>query len=415
MATSTSILDEALAAAPIIDGHNDLPAALRIFHGSEVSGFGAGLEDLQTDLGRLRAGRVGAQFWSIWVPTHLPAGEAVQATIEQVELALRLVETYPDDLTLAVTADDVQHAVAQGRIACLLGVEGGHSVSGSLPVLRFLARLGVRYLTLTHDRHTDWADSATDERPGVGGLTDVGREIVAEAVRLGVMIDLAHTAAGTQRAVLDETTVPVIFSHAGTRAVNPRSRGVTDDVLAMLPASDSVFQVAFHPQGVSPDVAAWAQEAAAERARLGFAPSPQRFWQPVPEPGQTTGAAKADSDAIRAEDRAAGARAAFESWVAQHPCPEATLAQVADHVEHVREVAGVDHVGLGSDFDGMFTAPAGLPDVSAFPALLAELADRRWSAQELAALAGGNVLRVMRATEAAASDKPHHVLGGQGR
>ncbi len=403
MAPSESVVEQALTLAPIIDGHNDLPAALRIFHGSELAGVGAGLPTLQTDLPRLRNGRVGAQFWSVWVPTHLSAAAAVQATVEQLELTLRLVAAYPEDFALAVTADDVQQTVAAGRIACLLGVEGGHCLGGSIPVLQMLARLGVRYLTLTHDRHTGWADSASDEAPGVGGLSDTGRHIVAEAVRLGVMIDLAHTAASTQRAVLQETSVPVVFSHAGTQAVNPHSRGVPDDVLELLSPTDSVFQVGFHPQGVSPEVARWAQQAAAEQQRLGFAPDPDRFWQPVPRPGQTTDQARVASDAIRAEDAAAGPRAQFAQWAAENPCPEATLEQVADHIDHVRAVAGVRHVGLGSDFDGMFTTPAGLPDVSAFPALLTELADRGWSADDLAALAGGNVLRVMRATEEAAS------------
>ncbi|MCO1660503.1 dipeptidase [Pseudonocardia sp. S2-4] len=394
--------------APVVDGHNDLPAALRARSGYAVDGLDEGRPDLHTDIPRLRAGGVGAQFWSVYAPSSLPEPEAVVATLEQVDAVYRLVARYPDDFAIAYTADDVDRVVATGRIASLLGVEGGHSLASSLGVLRAFARLGVRYVTLTHNHNTPWADSATDE-PGVGGLDDVGRQVVAELNRLGVLVDLSHVAATTQHAALAASTAPVIFSHSSTRALCDHPRNVADDVLALLPGNGGVVQLTFVPPFISADVAAWYTAADAERARLGL---PTGWaWPRAPRPGEA-------AEAVAAEVRAAAATAraeadtAMAAWLAANPRPEVSLGQVADHVEHAREVAGVEHVGLGGDYDGVDRQPADLADVSGYPRLLGELARRGWSRSDLAALTGRNALRVLRDAERVATEPlwPTHPL-----
>ncbi|WP_420309524.1 dipeptidase [Streptomyces sp. YS-B37] len=396
--TVTDVVEEVLRSTPVFDGHNDLPSALRARSGYSVEGLADGRPDLHTDLPRLRAGGVGAQFWSVFVPSNLPEPEAVVATFEQIDAVYRLVARYPDTLRIAYTADDVERAHADGRIASLLGIEGGHSLAESPGVLRSYARLGVRYVTLTHNDNTTWADSATDE-PAVGGLNDTGRAIVAELNRTGVLVDLSHVADSTQRAALAASTSPVLFSHSSTRALNDHPRNVADPVLELLRDNGGVVQLTFVPYFISAEVAEWGQELQAERERLGL--SAQSWtWPRAPRPGE---------DPVRVAEEFATASAAsaddrLRRWTEQHPHPEVTVAQVADHVEHAREVAGRDHIGLGGDYDGVDHQPVDLADVSGYPVLLRELADRGWSRADLEALTGRNVLRVLREAEQRATE-----------
>jgi membrane dipeptidase len=386
------LVADVLRRAPILDGHNDLPYALREGCGYSVEGLDARRHDLQTDIPRLRAGGVGAQFWSVYVPSTLTEPEAVVATLEQVDAVHRLVARYPGTFAPAYTAAGVERAFAEGRIASLLGIEGGHSIAGSLGVLRAFARLGVRYMTLTHNDNTDWADSATDV-PAVGGLNDTGRAVVAEMNRIGVLVDLSHVAATTMHAALDATTAPVVFSHSSARALCGHPRNVPDDVLVRMPANGGVVQVTFVPAFVSTEAWHWREAAQARRG-----PEPDVFAR-APRPGRDA--------AETARENAAAAPApdpAFEAWLRANPRPDVSVAQVADHVDHVREVAGIDHVGLGGDYDGVDVQPAGLADVSTYPRLLAELAGRGWSAADLRALTSGNVLRVLAGAEQVATD-----------
>ncbi|MFC7532843.1 dipeptidase [Actinoplanes sp. GCM10030250] len=380
----------------IIDGHNDLPMRLREWHGSSVAGLEHERPPLHTDLPRLRAGGVGAQFWSVYVPSDLPEPVAVTHTLEQIDLVHRMAAAYPEDLEIAYTAADVERIMAAGRIASLIGVEGGHSLAGSLGVLRALARLGVRYVTLTHNHHTAWADSAT-QPPAVGGLTAEGRAIVREMQRIGVLVDLAHVATETMHAALDESVAPVIFSHSGARAVTEHPRNVPDDVLSRLPGNGGVIQLTFVSFFVSAAIRDWQVAATAEWNRLGL-PDPMGEWPRAPRPGEDP----ASLPATLPVDQAA--EPAFRAWLAAHPKPSATVAQVADHVEHAREVAGADHIGLGGDFDGTPEVPVGLADVSGYPRLFEELRDRKWDDADLEKLASGNMLRVLREADRAATE-----------
>ncbi len=361
---------ELLRRFPLIDGHNDLPWALRRRGDVDLTQPVTGTH---TDLPRLAAGGVGAQFWSVYVPATFAGDNAVAAVLEQVDLARRMVAQYPNSLELALTAADVERIFASGRLASLLGAEGGHAIAGSLGVLRMLYALGVRYMTLTHNANVGWADSATDEA-AAGGLTDFGRDVVREMQRIGMLVDLSHTAATTMHQALDVAAAPVIFSHSSARAVCDSPRNVPDDVLARLPDNGGVCMVTFVPAFVSQECADWLEGLKAEAARRGL--DPKNLQQLF---------------SITAE------------WEAVRPQPRATLAQVADHVEHVRAVAGVAHVGLGGDFDGTPDVTEGLEDVSAYPALFAELLARGWSEADCAALAGGNVLRALRNAESYAA------------
>jgi membrane dipeptidase len=387
---------------PLIDGHNDLPWALReraagdaskvrLAPPGEVSGgpgevpgdpaevnLAAPVAGLHTDLPRLAAGGVGAQFWSVYVPatpagTPLAGDGAVTAVLEQIDLARLMISRYPDALELALTAADVERIFAAGRLASLLGAEGGHVIAGSLGVLRMLYTLGVRYLTLTHNANVGWADSATDE-PAAGGLTDFGRDVVREMQRIGMLVDLSHVSPDTMRDTLDVAAAPVIFSHSSARALCDSPRNVPDDVLARLAGNGGVCMVTFVPSFVSTECADWLAGLKAEAARRGVDPK---------DLGQLF--------SLKPE------------WELAHPVPQATLAQVADHVEHVRMVAGVEHVGLGGDFDGTPDVTVGLQDVSAYPALFAELLARGWTEADCAALAGGNLLRALREAESFAA------------
>ncbi len=349
----------------VVDGHNDLPWALReTGYDFDAVDVARPQPQLHTDLPRLRTGGVGAQFWSVYVPCGYAGADAVTATLEQVDAVHTMVARYPDDLVLVTDADGLEAALASGRVGSLMGAEGGHSIDGSLAVLRNLHRLGVRYLTLTHNANTAWADSATDV-PAHGGLTRFGREVVAELNRLGMLVDLSHVAATTMHDALDVTVAPVVFSHSSARAVADHPRNVGDDVLARLADNGGVCMVTFVPRFVSPAAAAWSAE--------------------VHEAALDAGVDPRDLAAL---DAFSGAY--------ERPCPPATLDDVVAHVEHVREVAGVEHVGLGGDYDGTPTTPVGLEDVSRYPALLGALRGRGWSGPELAALAHGNVVRVLR-------------------
>jgi membrane dipeptidase len=357
---------------PLIDGHNDLPWTLRRRSGGEVN-LAAPVDGTHTDLPRLAAGRVGAQFWSVYVPSTLAGDGAVAAVLEQIDLTRRLIARYPEALGLALTADDVERVFASGRVASLLGAEGGHAIAGSLGVLRMLYALGVRYMTLTHNANVGWADSATDQ-PQAGGLTEFGRDVVREMQRIGLLVDLSHVSPDTMRATLDVARAPVIFSHSSARALCDSPRNVPDDVLSRLAANGGVCMVTFVPAFVSPACADWMAGLKAEATRRGLDPR---------DLGQLF--------SIKPE------------WEREHPVPRATLTQVADHIDHVRRVAGVEHVGLGGDFDGTDDVTVGLEDVSTYPALFAELLGRGWTEPDCAALAGGNVLRALRAAEAHAA------------
>ena len=357
----------------LIDGHNDLPWAVRE---SKAPGDVAAY-DLrskapgQTDIPRLRAGRVGGVFWSVYVPGEMKKGWA-RTQLEQIDLARRLIERYPDTFALALTADDAERAFKAGKIASFLGMEGGHVLENSLGALRAYYALGARHMTLTHNTSLPWADSATDPPARHGGLTRFGEEVVREMNRLGMLVDLSHVAPETMRAALRVSEAPVIFSHSSARALCDVPRDVPDDVLALLPKNGGVVMVAFVTGFVSPEAAKVLQPAFQEFNRR----------------------AKGLSEKERG--------ALWKEIFAPLKVPKATVAEVADHVEHVRKVAGVDHVGLGADFDGNDSWPVGLEDVSKYPNLFAELVRRGWADADLVKLAGGNVLRALRGAEAVA-------------
>ena len=377
--TQIAAARDLLGRHPVIDGHNDLPWTLRVGDGLDIDAtdLAAPVASTHTDLPRLAAGGVGAQFWSVFVPAELQGETAVTATLEQIDLVHEMIGRYPDRLELALTADDVERITAAGRLASLIGAEGGHSIGCSLGTLRALYALGVRYMTLTHNRNLPWADAATDE-PVTGGLTDFGREVVREMQRLGMFADLSHVAPGTMRDALDVAEAPVIFSHSSALALCDHPRNVPDDVLARLPGNGGVCMVTFVPSFVSQAHRDWERDFAEEMKRRGV-----------------------DAAHVGARGHL---RAEREQWMAAHPRPAVTLAEVADHVEHVRAVAGVDHIGLGGDYDGVESLPQGLEDVSRYPALIAELLGRGWSEADCGKLASGNLLRAKRGAEAAARE-----------
>jgi membrane dipeptidase len=367
-----------LRTSPVIDGHNDLPWLIRE---SKVAPRDVGAYDLRTrttgrtDLARLKQGMVGGQFWSVYVPGEIRDSGFARVQLEQIDIARRVIDRYPDRLALALTARDVRNDFRAGKVASLIGMEGGHAIENSLGALRAYYDLGVRYMTLTHNVTTDWADAALD-KPTHGGLTEFGREVVREMNRLGMLVDLSHVSPGTMSDALDVSEAPVIFSHSSARALVDHPRNVPDSILKRLRANGGVVMVTFVPDFVSTDYARWSRERAAADSA----------WR-----AQHTGGAAQDSAAYRADRKA---------WLAAHPEPTATLAQVADHIEHVRAVAGIDHVGIGGDFDGTGDEKiAGLEDVSKYPALFAELARRGWSDSDMRKLADENILRTMEAAE----------------
>jgi membrane dipeptidase len=367
---------ELLREFPVVDGHNDLPWALREQVGYDLDARDIAADQstvLHTDLARLREGCVGAQYWSVYVPYEQPYPLA--ATLEQIDCVRQLIDRYPGDLRAAYTADDLAAARAEGRIASLMGAEGGHSIENSLGALRMLYALGVRYMTLTHNSNVDWADSATDE-PRHGGLTAFGRLVVREMNREGMLVDLSHVAASTMRDALDASVAPVIFSHSSARAVCDHPRNVPDDVLERLRANGGVAMATFVPKFVLQAAVDWTVEADANLRAHGF-----HHLDTTPE--------------------AMKVHQAFEE---ARPRPRATVSTVADHLDHMREVAGVDHIGIGGDYDGTAFTPEGLRDVTGYPNLIAELLDRGWSRDDLAKLTWGNAVRVLRDAEAVARD-----------
>ncbi len=375
----------ALAAAPVWDGHNDVPEQLRGRYGNVINQFdftdtskapatewsGVGMH---TDLPRLRKGKVGAQFWSVYVDADLPQPEAVVTTLEQIDVLKRLVARYPNDLMLATSSAEVEAAMKQGKIASLMGMEGGSSIDGSLGVLRQMYDLGARYLTLTHSKTLDWADSATDT-PKHGGLTDFGKDVVREMQRIGMLVDLSHVSEDTMFDALDVAKAPVIFSHSGARAVNGHPRNVPDAVLSRLKDNGGIVMVVGLPNYLGEKRRQWGADRAGEEARL------KALWQGQPD---------------RVKD-------AMEAWGKAHPEPKTTVADMADHVDQIRKVAGIDHIGLGGDYDGMDTGPVGMEDVAGYPALFVELARRGYSQADLEKIASRNMMRVLKAAEAYAA------------
>ncbi len=377
--SAVAALDEARALLrefPVVDGHNDLPWALRKQAGYDLDALdiaGDRSGHLHTDLPRLRAGGVGAQYWSVYVSCEEP--DPVAATLEQIDCVRRLLDRYPADLAPALTAADLEAARREGRIASLMGAEGGHSIANSLGTLRGLYALGVRYLTLTHNDNVDWADSATDE-PKAGGLTAFGREVVREMNRLGMLVDLSHVAATTMRDALDASSAPVIFSHSSARAVCDHPRNIPDDVLERLPANGGVAMVTFVPKFVLQAAVDWTV-AADENMR---------------------------AHGLHHLDTSPEAMRVHRAFEERNPRPVATVSTVADHLDHMREVAGIDHLGIGGDYDGTAFTPDGLDDVSGYPNLLAELLTRGWSKADLAKLTWQNAARVLGAAEDVARD-----------
>jgi len=389
-----------LKKVPLIDGHNDLPWEIRIRYQAKldridlsrdtahlplphISGslIDPGMNGAQpvvplmTDIPRLRRGMVGGQFWSVWVPVEVTGAQAVEMTLEQIDLVKDIAQKYPADFEMAYSAADVERIHARGRIACLIGIEGGHQIDNSLAVLRQMYAAGARYMTLTHFKNTSWADSATDA-PAHDGLTAFGKELVREMNRLGMLVDLSHVSAKTMRDALGVARAPVIFSHSSAFAIDSTPRNAPDDVLRALTTNGGVIMVNFYSAYVNDEVRQWNAALAGETTRLG-----------AYNPG--------DPEAVNQ---------GITRWREAHPKPHATLAQVADHIEYISKLAGVDHVGLGSDFDGIEEAPDGLDGVDKYPALLVELARRGWSDENIGKLAGNNVLRVMRKVESVATE-----------
>jgi membrane dipeptidase len=367
--------------ALLIDGHNDLPWAVRTNAGGSFDSYDIAarlperLRAGQTDIPRLKAGGVDAQFWSVYVPADYAAkGKAAWATMEQIDIVHRMLRRYPETFELALTADDIERIAAEGRIASLIGVEGGHSIENSLGVLRMFHRLGARYMTLTHSETLDWADSASDA-PRHGGLSPFGEEVVLEMNRLGMLVDISHVSAETMHDVLRVSRAPVIASHSSAFALVAHPRNVPDHVLRELPRNGGVVMVNFFSGFINPDAQQVMKESEEARRRLQ-----------AEHPGE--------ADFARA----------FERWRREHPIPPGTLAQVVEHIDHIAQVAGIDHVGLGSDFDGVSRTPAGLEDVSRFPAITQALLDRGYSDEAVRKVLGQNVLRVMRGAEQAAGE-----------
>ncbi len=375
----------ALEAAPVWDGHNDVPIQLRGRFDNRINDFDfadtldTATEDraaMHTDLTRLRTGKVSAQWWSVYVSASLPEPEAVQATIEQIDVTKRLIARYPDALQFALTADEVEQAMAAGRVASLLGMEGGHSIGSSLAVLRQMYDLGARYMTLTHGTTLSWADSATDA-PQHGGLNAFGVDVVREMNRIGMLVDLSHVSEEAMHDALDVAGAPVIFSHSGARAINGHLRNVPDSVLARLPQNGGIVMVVALPWFLTEDLRQHSANRAAEQARLEAL-----------LPGRP--------DEVEAQ---------LAVWDAEDRAPVSTISDMADHIDHIRDIAGIDNIGIGGDYDGMPNGPVGMEDVTGYPALFVELARRGYSQEDLEKISSRNMMRVMRAAEAYAASQ----------
>jgi membrane dipeptidase len=356
---------------PLVDGHNDYPWALRETAQSDLAKLDIAKPQpaIMTDIARLRAGGVGGQFWSVYVPGELQGNGAVTATLEQIDIVHRMLRKYPETLELALTADDVERVFKKGRIASLIGMEGGHSIDNSLATLRMFYQLGARYMTLTHNKNLPWADCAA-EPPVLNGLSPFGEEVVREMNWLGMLVDLSHVSPDTMRDALAVTVAPVIFSHSGARGITDVPRNVPDDVLRLLPKNGGVVMVTFVPGFVSSKVAEWNRRREAQEAALR--------------------AQSSSPDALEKE---------MTIFDRTNPAPRATVTDVADHIDHIKKVAGIDHIGLGGDFDGISSVVQGLEDVSTYPALTAELLRRGYKDDEIKKILGLNILRVMREAE----------------
>ena len=381
--TPEQVAEAALRAAPVWDGHNDAPEQLRDRRSGILAGFdfndtsGTKTADeaaMQTDISRLRQGRVGAQFWSVWVEAELPEPEAVRQTIEQIDVVKRLVAANPEQLQLATSSSEIERAWRAGKIASLIGMEGGGSIGGSLAVLRQMHALGARYMTLTHSKTLAWADSATDA-PRHDGLTDFGRDVVREMQRIGMLVDLSHVSEAAMLDALEVARAPVIFSHSSARAIDGHPRNVPDAVLDRLKANGGIVMVTAVRGFVSPAAREWNAAKAGEEARLKSL-----------DPGSP--------DTVKA---------GVEAWVAANPEPAVPLGQLADHVDHIAKRIGVEYVGIGGDFDGTSELPQGFDDVADYPVLFAELARRGYSQADLEKIASRNMMRVMKAAEAYAA------------
>ena len=390
--TPAQVAMAALNAAPVWDGHNDVPEQLRDRRKNVLGDFdfrdttrtanaATGVGAMQTDLTRLRQGHVGAQFWSVYVSASLTDQQAVQATLEQIDVMKRLIARYPADMQFCTDTACVVTAWKQHKIASLLGMEGGHSIGGSLAVLRQMYALGARYMTLTHFKNIAWADSGTDA-PQHNGLTDFGKQVVREMQRLGMLVDLSHVSEKTMLDTLAVAGTPVIVSHSNAYALNPHPRNVTDAALDAIKANGGIVMVNFYPPYVLEGARQWSAERDAAEARL------------------------------KALNRGspAAAKAALAAWDQGHPMPRGSISDIADHIDYIAKRIGADHVGLGGDIDGIEVTIAGMEDVSKYPALFTELARRGWSQVDLEKLASRNLLRVLKGAEAYAfahrSDPP---------
>lgn len=373
-------VERILREVPLIDGHNDLAMQFeervknRITEIDLRSDQSKLPKPLHTDIPRLKAGHLGAQFWSVYVPATLKGADAVQATLAQIDVVLRFVKAYPETFELARTADDIVRIHKSGKVASLMGAEGGHSIGNSLATLRMLHHAGVGYMTLTHSENNDWADSATAD-PKHNGLAPFGKAVVAEMNRLGMLVDLSHVAPKTMHDVLDVTQAPPVFTHSSARAITNHPRNVPDDVLLRLRQTDGVVMVTWVPGFISEKVRAHAAEKDAAEARF------KSLYR-----GQPVAMKKANDD-----------------WLIANPAPRATVRDVADHIDHIRKTIGVDYIGIGADLDGISTTPEGLESVATYPVLFAELVRRGYSDEDLKKIAGLNVLRVMRKNEAVAA------------
>ncbi|WP_447765172.1 dipeptidase [Sphingopyxis panaciterrae] len=379
-----AVATAALKRAPVFDGHNDVPWALRERVDNVINDFD--FQDttdtakpdatppvpmMHTDLARLRKGHVGAQFWSVYVPSNDDEPEAIRQTLEQIDVMKRLVARYPNDLVLVANATELEKAMKAGKVAGMLGMEGGQSIGSSLAVLRQMRELGARYMTLTHGKNTPWGDSATDA-PVHDGLTDFGRQVVQEMNRIGMIVDLSHVSEATMKDALETAKAPVMFSHSGVRAVNDHPRNVPDSVLPAVKANGGVIMVVLYAAFVDPAAREHGLARTAQKARLD---------------GQYLG-------------NPAGAEAALKAWDAANPAPKTPIAKAADHIDHIRKTIGIDHIGIGGDYDGMDATPVGMEDVTGYPALFTELAKRGYSQADLEKIASGNMLRVLKAVEA---------------
>ncbi len=382
---ATATANAALEAAPVFDGHNDVPNQLRARVANQINGFdfadttgtGEGHPQgavMQTDLARMKQGKVGAQYWSVYVPSNPDEAEAVQEVIEQIDVTKRLIARFPEGLRYAETADQVERAMAEGKVASLLGMEGGHSIGSSLAVLRQLYALGARYMTLTHNSNTPWADAGTDT-PVHGGLSAFGMDVVREMNRIGMLVDLSHVSEATMMDTLDVAKAPVIFSHSGARAINGHPRNVPDSVLARLAENGGIVMVVALPGFLNEERRQWFAQRSAEEARL------KALFQGQPETVTAT----------------------MDAWDKANPEPATGIKHMADHIDHIRKVAGVESIGIGGDFDGMPSGPVGFEDVRGYPLLFAELARRGYSQVELELIASRNAMRVLRAAEAYAA------------